>query len=438
MFSNRWLLLFFVLVASIAGIVGSSAVFIHREFARLESVTESLFRSEETRLYHLFAKINDIHRITSRYFSTKRTQDYEQITKSIEELKDFTSKLDPSNVDILAGLDEIQESIHAYQQQPITTDQTSLELRVKNDNLNFALEKSAQILVSSIQTKRAWKILEMENSLDRLSTKASAAGGILFIGLIWQLSVFYRQRIHPLKLQVQEQELQMQAQEKLMSLALLASGVAHEIRSPLAAMKARLYTLKTEMAQNESAIEDHQAISVEIGRIEKIVNSFLQLARPADPEIEIVNTRTLVTTLVNERAKEYQTKGILIKCGKLVDQPVWADPDQLRQILSNLFQNAKDAISERGEITISSKTTTINATPAVRIDVFDTGKGIPFNQQTRLFDPFYTTKKSGTGLGLPLSQILIGKQGGRIAFRSQEGEGSCFSITIPTAPQTDE
>lgn len=412
----------------------------HREFAKLETATEALFQSNETRPHQLLSKINDLHRRSNSYFSHKNESDYKLTKQVIEELEAILHRFDPNNLETRTTLEEIARTIEQWHNVNDRTMEASAELRETNNRLNFSLESSAQSLVSAIQEQRAWKLLEMERSLDKLSIKATIGGIVIFAGLMWQIALYYKRRIQPLKLQVQEQELQMQAQEKLMSLALLASGVAHEIRSPLAAMKARLFTLKKVLAQNESAIEDHQAISLEIGRMEKIVKSFLQLARPADPEFEIVDTRLLIVDLVTERAKEYQSSGILLKATQLAKAPVWADRDQLRQVLSNLIQNAKDAIPERGEIVVRSEETILQTSKssisAVRIDVADTGPGIPASLQNRLFDPFFTTKKSGTGLGLPLSQVLIGKQGGRIAFKSQEGKGTCFSIFIPTAPES--
>ena len=437
MFSKRWFLTFWLLFIGVVGFAVWSGTFLHKEFEDLEQATESLYRSDGFRPDQLLAHINDLHNRSSRYFSSKQLEDYDLAQREIKRLEKLLMQLEPEMGNTRMILEDIKESLESWRTRSNEKAEAPLEIREANNKRNFELEESSRELINRIHAERTSKLLKMEESLDRLSLKAIVGTTAILTGFIWQLGLFYQRRIQPLRLQVKEQELQMQAQEKLMSLALLASGVAHEIRSPLASMKARLFTLGNTISKTPSSEQDLSAISKEITRMEKIVESFLQLARPAEPELERVDTNKLIRDLVSEREHAFARDGVSIRIEDSPNPPVLADSDQLRQCISNLLQNARDELEDGGEILVSAKTTNLplsnRARPALRIDISDTGRGIPLEQQKRLFDPFYTTKKSGTGLGLPLSQVLIGKQGGRIAFQSQEGEGSVFSIIIPIA-----
>lgn len=430
--TNRWPLLFGLALVAIIATAAWSAFLLHKEFQQLERATETLFASEHFQAESLQSRVSTIERETRDYLANKNPARLLAAKEAIANYRKIIQRDPALTAEIKSNLTSLDELLNTAATEPHSAAQLETTL--------LALEKSSLSLAQKIQEARTWQLVEMERSLDTLFTR-NTIGGVLFLILIgWQLLSFYQKRIRPLRARLIEQDLQMQAQEKLMSLALLASGIAHEIRSPLAAIKARIFTLKRTVLGNTSATEDFSAISDEVARMEKIVKSFLQLARPAEPELELFSPSDLLADTVSSLRETYLKSGVQIELASIPACQTLADRDQIRQCLLNLLNNARDSIDQLGQIRIDAEITTIKTKdtnrPMLRIDIRDNGKGILPEQQKRLFDPFYTTKKTGTGLGLPLTQVLLSKQGARIAFQSEPGVGTVFSIYLPIDPSS--
>ena len=222
---------------------------------------------------------------------------------------------------------------------------------------------------------------------------------------------------------------------KIASLAVLASGVAHEIRNPLTAIKARLYTHQKRLVKGSPEAEDGEFISEEIGRLERIVKEFLQFARPGDPLLETVLPASLLGEVRELLAGEMAKSGIELGLGETVDTPVRADRQQIRQVLINLVRNSAESIRQGGRIKLRARARRIGfgeaAWDAVTLEVTDTGKGIPLEVQQRLFDPFFTTKPSGTGLGLSIASRIVEAHGGALRFQSHGTRGATFRVVLP-------
>lgn len=440
--TKRWIALFMLIGIAVVSAGLWSSLFLHREFNRLESTTRSLLQSSEFRTEKILSLVNNLHLYSTNFLETGRNDDFQRAEESLRELKALLAQLDAPTADLAAEIGDIEDNLRTVRAHAEWDGATRSRFRRENDDRVFEAERRAHALAQVIEQRRAAQILSMEGSLERLFVKTVIIGVAVLGILTWQLWTFYVRRVRPLSVQVVEQDLQIQAQEKLMSLALLASGVAHEIRSPLAAIKARLFTLKNVTHGNASAEEDLLAINSEVARTEKIVKSFLQLARPAEPELAIVEVGRLLSGLHQELSPLFEKDGVLLRLDTISECAIWADADQIRQCLINLLQNAKDSIESTGEVALSARVVSGKfggkTREFVRISVSDTGKGLALDAQKRLFDPFYTTKKSGTGLGLPLTQILVTKQGGRISFQSSPGVGTVFSITLPAAPTSSQ
>ena len=114
-----------------------------------------------------------------------------------------------------------------------------------------------------------------------------------------------------------------------------------------------------------------------------------------------------------------------------------ADKQQMEQVLINLVQNAADSIGNQGTVTLRVKQGAARlggrSSPAVLLEVEDTGKGIAPDVQARLFDPFFSTKETGTGLGLPIAERIVEKHGGRLQYQTQSGRGTTFQVVLPHA-----
>jgi signal transduction histidine kinase len=242
------------------------------------------------------------------------------------------------------------------------------------------------------------------------------------------------ERIRAEKAKVQAERL-LERREKLAVLGTLTAGIAHEIRNPLTSLKARLYTLEKHLQSVPAARRDTEIISAEISRLERIVQDALSFARPSDPKLETIAADTLLGEIQGLMSTSLEGRAV-----KLVVEPnpglsIRADSGHLKQVLINLVGNAADAIDGNGTITLSARTARVQLggreTDAVVLEVSDTGKGIPPEIEKRLFDPFFSTKETGTGLGLPIAARIVERHGGRLEYQTQLGHGTTFSVVLP-------
>ena len=257
----------------------------------------------------------------------------------------------------------------------------------------------------------------------------------LIICLAGALAILvYRGMITPLRVGLNESQSIIERQEKLASLGVLASGVAHEIRNPLTALKMRLFSLKRAvptLVQNE----DLGIISNEINRLERIVKDFLHFARPAPPELATLPASRLLSEVRDLLKPQLDRSAIALRVRNDVNSWVRADPQQIKQVLINLIQNSAENIGRDGVITLRLRRGTGDfdgrTQKAVILAVEDTGKGISPEVEMRLFDPFFTTKEGGTGLGLAISARIIEKHGGLLRYETVINRGTVFEIVLP-------
>jgi len=226
--------------------------------------------------------------------------------------------------------------------------------------------------------------------------------------------------------------------EKLASLAGFAAGVAHEIRNPLTAIKARLYTLQKRLAKVSPQAADAQFIDEEINRLERIVRDFLKSARPGDPHLVPVSPAGLLHEVRELLAEECRKSAIRLTVPTAVKTPVLADRQQIKQVLINLVRNAAESIGRDGKIMLRARPVEVgfgaeHAREAICLEVQDTGRGIPPEVQPKLFDPFFTTKPGGTGLGLAIARRIIEQHGGTLRFETS-AKGTLFRVVLPVAP----
>ena len=250
---------------------------------------------------------------------------------------------------------------------------------------------------------------------------------------IWLLVSAYRGILVPLRRQLAESGTALEHARELASLGVLASGVAHEIRNPLTAIKARLYTHQKLLTKGTPEHEDCDFIGEEINRLERIVRDFLQFARPSDPQLATVSPAALLREVRELLAPELRAASVDLALEGAVETAIEADAHQIKQVLINLVRNAAESIGGSGTVTLRARESrlAIGNARAVAIEVEDTGKGIPPDVQERLFDPFFTTKPSGTGLGLSIAARIVEKHGGALEFQTQPGRGTTFRLVLP-------
>ena len=220
---------------------------------------------------------------------------------------------------------------------------------------------------------------------------------------------------------------------RLLSVGELASGVAHEINNPLAAID--LYS-ESLMGQGlpDSVVKDLKVISDQGKRAATIVRNLLQFARKSLPEIVAVDAREFIERCLALKTHDFRVNNISVSTNVFLDHPaVEIDEQLMTQVLVNILSNAEHACvtaNGRGHISISVRETG----GSIRISVSDDGPGIPAENLTKVFDPFFTTKEAGggTGLGLSVSYGIIAQLGGTLWAESDEGTGSTFHIEVPS------
>ena len=251
-------------------------------------------------------------------------------------------------------------------------------------------------------------------------------------------AVAYREMIAPLRVKLIESQALVERHEKLAALGVLAAGVAHEIRNPLTAIKARLYTQQKALAPASRERADAEFISREIDRLEKIVSDFLRFARPVEPERVPVSPANLLREVRQLMAEQLRESSIDLAVERAVETKVLGDPEQLKQVLINLVQNAAEALGTGGTIKLRAVESRIALGGRMRdvaiIEVEDNGTGMPPEVQKRLFDPFFTTKPTGTGLGLSIAARIVEKHGGALRVKTASNHGTTFGVVLPVEP----
>jgi signal transduction histidine kinase len=221
---------------------------------------------------------------------------------------------------------------------------------------------------------------------------------------------------------------QMSRAEHLATLGELATGLAHEIRNPLAGIAGVIEIIGRDLPTTSPARSVVKDVRQEIARINQIVTDLLQTARPHPPRVRKSDLNTTVEHAVMLGRQQALTRSVEIVLQKNPSLPeVEHDSDQIHQVLLNLLLNALQAIDHNGKVSVSVKSVGSHAV----VEVSDNGRGIAPEALPNIFRPFYTTKGEGTGLGLSLARRIVEDHQGRIDVCSTLGSGTTFSVVLP-------
>jgi len=233
--------------------------------------------------------------------------------------------------------------------------------------------------------------------------------------------------------------------EKLASVGLLASGIAHELNNPLTGVLTFTSLLRKKLPDGSPDAEDMDLVIRETKRCATIIRRLLDFARDKTPETKYHDLNRIVEDTARILERPASLDDVQIELDLDQDLPaVWVDADLIKQVVMNMLANARDAIEHSGQITLRTRRCAqprspepgMAPVPMVEISVIDTGCGIPPANLKKIFDPFFTSKDvgKGTGLGLSVSHGIVKAHGGAIEVESTPGEGSAFRVYLPINP----
>ena len=225
--------------------------------------------------------------------------------------------------------------------------------------------------------------------------------------------------------------------ERLSALTLLAAGVAHELGNPLNSLNIHLQLMERQARKLKGKDRDELQHSIEIcrgeiNRLDSIVTQFLRAIRPSRPQLQPENINAIVEEAVRFFSAEIEARDIVVETELRSDLPLLQlDRDQMKQAFYNVIKNSFEAMRRRGILRIRTDMDESH----VRVSFIDTGGGMSAETLSHVFEPYYTTKGSGTGLGLLIVRRIVREHGGELAIESTEGKGLTLTIRLPLKEQ---
>lgn len=266
-------------------------------------------------------------------------------------------------------------------------------------------------------------------------------------------AVFFKDLTH-----VEHREEQERLRDRLAALGQMSANLAHEIRNPLAGIEVSCSLLKRRLAIDEASVEILEKVIREVRRLSRTISSSLEFVRPLSLSVAPCTVETLLDEALEVAVDRRGRPGIGVERRYADGIPVFlADRVQLRQVFENLFLNALEAMAEEGRLLV--ETSMVDAPEAshtpyrppgasadpwhgfdryVVVRVADTGPGIPEELRDKLFYPFFTTKKQGSGVGLSMARKIVDSHRGLIDVESAPGRGATFTVRIPLAGAAPE
>jgi len=233
---------------------------------------------------------------------------------------------------------------------------------------------------------------------------------------------------------LREAEASVRRSERLAALGQLSAGLAHELRNPLSTIRTSAELLVKRL-ENAGAVAQELAgyIATEVDRTNLLVTRFLEFARPLQLRLDKLDVHALLDQAIQNFTRQDPTRSISIHRAYDPSVPqIEGDATLLERVFFNLIQNAADASPFEGAVTVKTK----SLDSAVEIAVIDRGSGVLPEHREQIFNPFFTTKPNGVGLGLPIAAKIVDEHAGRLAVQSETGQGAAFVVQLPTSATT--
>lgn len=234
--------------------------------------------------------------------------------------------------------------------------------------------------------------------------------------------------------------------DQLAAVGQLAAGLAHELRNPLMSMKILVQSARRYDDAGTLTAQDLVVLDEEITRLENLLQAFLDFARPAKLEKKEIDAASVIRRTVDFLSGRAEQRSVEIAC-RLPAEPliVQADEAQFRQVLLNLLLNALDAVRNGGRVWVEAETDDARpdngrsmgaAKRVLRVRIADNGRGLPPNDRNRIYEPFFSTKETGLGLGLAVCQHFVRAHGGELRESDRPGGGAVFELLLPATQES--
>ena len=213
----------------------------------------------------------------------------------------------------------------------------------------------------------------------------------------------------------------------------MLGGVAHEIRNPLGGIEIYAGLIADDLPEGDERKEHIQKVRQEVRKLDQVISDFLNFARPAPPVAESVPVETLVADAAFLLQPDMVRAGVTYLSDIAEGVRLYADPEQVKRMLCNLMKNAVQAMCDGGTLMVRAR----SERNAVSIEVADSGPGIAESVRAQLFEPFFTTREKGSGLGLAVVSQTVADNGGHLELESDEGRGTVFKVVLPARAGSD-
>ena len=272
-----------------------------------------------------------------------------------------------------------------------------------------------------------------QETLDSVMRFAQQAGlAIQNASMYQELKNFSRQmeeRIQKTTADLRKTESQLIRSEKLAALGQLAAGIAHEIRNPLTSINILIHSLRERLPSENSQQEDLKVIEEEIHRMNEIVDQFLRFAKPASPLLEKTDVLSIFEETLQLLRPQIEKQRIVVEKEFQALPMIQMDPEQMKQAMLNLLLNAIQAMPEGGQLTMKGQNSKDGQW--IHLSIEDSGMGISPEDIDKLFDPFFSTKEGGIGLGLSITHRIIDQHHGKIEVENAPEKGTIFTVWLP-------
>jgi PAS domain S-box-containing protein len=362
---------------------------------------------------------------------TERRQVEEELLRLSNAVKMSTDSIVIS--DLEAKIIEINEAtlkMYGADDKKDLIGENSLEL-IAPEEREKALEAMREVLQKGYVKEREYHIITKDGSkvfveMNVALMKDVTGKPIGFVAI--SRDITERKRMEEALKAAQEQLIR---SEKLAAIGQLAGGVGHELRNPLSAIKNAVYYIKGKVADSELGQKEPRVLEFlgiikdEVNSSNKIINDLLEFSRVRKPTVSPAKIEKIIEDALS-RTPIPQSIKLTRKLDASLPE-INVDPDQIKQVVVNIITNAVQAMPEGGRLLIGAR----EKDKFLEVEVTDTGCGIPQEAVDKIFDPLFTTKAKGIGLGLAVCKSIIDRHEGNIAVKSKVGEGTTFNIKLP-------